>query len=352
MKINVKKLKNCKKIIEVKIPSERVKDTFDKVYNRLKKVASVPGYRVGNAPRDLLEKHYSETAKEEVIKRLIPESYKDILEEHKLDPMGYPDIKDVNLEMDGSFSYVASIETKPGFSIKNYKGLKLKKKKLEVKEEDINKNLESLREMNASKVPKEDSEEKEKVLPKLDDEFAKDIGFESLEKLKEEMRNNLKARLESEIRVDLEMQIINQLVDSVDFDVPESLIESEKTRLVKDAESRIAYMEAIQKKEAPDKKFEMSDKDKAELRENASKQANRQVKAFFILDKIAQIEKIDLSQEDMDSKIEEMSRQYNRPKEEIEKYLQDSNMINEIAVNIRNKKVIDLLLKEANTKEV
>lgn len=347
MKSSVKKLKNCKHSLEVSLPPEKVKKAFDEVYSDLGKYASVPGFRQGKAPRDLLELHYSKTAREEVLKKLIPQTYEKLLEEHKLDPIGYPDVTDVKLDAKEGFSYKASIETRPEISLKNYKGLKLKKKSVEVKEEDLAKNLETLREIHSHKVPKEGSQEKEKVLPKLDDEFAKDLGFENLEKMKEAVRQNLKTKLEEDCEADLEVQIINQLLDSIDFEVPETLVNSEKERLMKDAEMRIKYMEALQKKENPDKKFTLEEKDKKELEENASRQAVRQVKAFFTLERIAQSEKIYLKEEEINGYIEGLAAQYHKTKDEIKSYLEKGHGLDELAVNMRNKKVMEFLLKEA-----
>lgn len=347
MKTSIKKFKNCKKVIEIKLPPEKVKDEFNKVYEGIKKVATVPGFRPGMAPRDLLERHYNKTAREEVIKKLVPETYKMIIEEHKLDPIGYPEITDLKLDLDSGFSYTASIETRPEFSLRSYKGIKLKNKKREAREEDVQKSLQALREAHAQNVPKEGKEEKEKILPKLDDEFAKDLGLENLEKLKEAVKSNLQSRLERESRADLEMQVINYLVDGVNCDIPDSLVNSEKDRLLKDANSRIAYIQAMQKKQTPDKKFELSDKEKKELEENSRKQAIRQVKAFFILDKIASAEKIYLKEEELDREIENMATQYQKPKKEIEDYLEKNHKMDEIAVNMRNAKVMEFLLKEA-----
>ena len=347
MKSSIKKLKNCKHSFEVILPAEKVKEAFDEVYADLGKYASVHGFRRGKAPRDLLELHYSKTAKEEVLKKLIPETYEKVLEEHKLDPLGYPDVRDVKLDMKEGFSYKASVETKPEINLKNYKGLKLKRKSVEVKEEDIAKNLEYLREMHAQNVPKEGSSEKEKVLPKLDDEFAKDLGFENLEELKEAIKENLKAKLEQESAIGLEIQIIDKLLEGIDFEVPETLVNSEKERLIKDADMHIKYMEALQKKENPDKKFSLEEKDKKELEENAFKQAVRHVKAFFILDKVAQSEKIYLNEEEIDKYIEGLSVQYKKTKDEVRSYLEKGHVMDELAVNMRNKKVMEFLLKEA-----
>ncbi len=149
MKSSVKKLKNCKHCFEISLPAEKVKEAFDEIYADIGKYASVPGFRQGKAPRDLLELHYSKTAKEEVLKKLIPETYEKILEEHKLDPVGYPDVTDVKLDIKEGFSYKASIETRPDISLKNYKGLKLKKKSTEVNEADMVKYIEYLREMHS-----------------------------------------------------------------------------------------------------------------------------------------------------------------------------------------------------------
>lgn len=347
MKSAIKKLKNCKKVLEVTLPPQRVKDEFEKVYEGIKKVASIPGYRRGKVPRDLLELHYRKTAEEEVIKRLIPETYREIIEQYNLDPIGYPDISDVKMDFKEGFSYKASIETRPEIALRNYRGLKIKRKIVEAKEEDIARNLESLREINAQNIPKKDSDQKEKVLPQLDDEFAKDLGVESLEKLKVIIRQNLTAKLEKESEADLEMQIIDQLVDTMNFELPESLVKAEKERLLRDVNSRISYIESFQKKENPDKKFTLSDKDKKELEENAEKQAYRQVRAFFILDKIAQAEKIYLKEEEVEKRIEEIAAQNKKSKDEVRKYLAKNHMLDELKVNMRNRKVMEFLLKEA-----
>jgi len=372
MKSSVKKLKNCKHSLEVSLSAEKVQQAFDEVYSDLGKYASVPGFRKGKAPRDLLKLHYSKTAREEVLKKLIPETYEKILEEHKLDPIGYPDVTDVKLDEKEGFSYRASIETRPEFNLKNYKGLHLKRKSAEVTEADLAKNLEHLREMYSQSVPKEGSsaipppkvvdgeispnfsqdknfggQEKEKVLPSLDDEFAKDLGFESLEKMKEAVKENLKSKLEQDSQADLDVQIIDRLLDNVDFEVPETLVDSEKQRLMKDVEMRVKYVEALQKKESPDKKFALEEKDKKELEQNALKQAVRQVKAFFVLDKIARAEKIYLKEEEIDKYIEGLAAQYKKTKDEIRAYLEKGHGLDELAINMRNKKVMEFLIREA-----
>jgi FKBP-type peptidyl-prolyl cis-trans isomerase (trigger factor) len=346
MKSSIKKLKNCKHILEVQLPIEIVNAEFEAVYKDIGKVAKIPGFRPGKVPRDLLEVHYKKDANEEVVKRLVPESYKKILEENKLDPIGYPEISDVRIDKEG-FCYKASIETRPVFSLNSYKGLKLKRKPVDVKEQDVDKELEYLREAYAENVPKKDGEGKEKVLPKIDGEFSKDLGFENLEKLKEAVNKDLQAKKEQDSLIDLESQVVDTLINGIDFEIPESLINSEKERLLKDANLRLSYIEAIQKKQDPDKKFTLDEKDKKELEENASKQAARQVKVFFILDKIAVTEKIYVEEKELDAYIEEMAKHYKKTKEEIKHYLEEHNKIDEIAVTIRNKKVMDFLLKEA-----
>ena len=91
----------------------------------------------------------------------------------------------------------------------------------------------------------------------------------------------------------------------------------------------------------------MNDKDKKELEANAEKQALRQVKAFFMLDRIAQAEKIYLKQEELEQHIDQIAKQYKKTKEEARAQLEKNRMLDEMAVNMRNAKVIEFLIKEA-----
>ncbi|MDD5428239.1 MAG: trigger factor [Candidatus Omnitrophica bacterium] len=156
MKSKIRNVEECTSLLEINIPKEDIGKAFDEVYDEIAKYANIPGFRVGKAPKELVKKHYEKNAKEEVLKRLIPDAYRNAVLEHKLLPIGMPEISDVNFENMERLSFKAKVNTKPEFKLKNYKGLKVEKKKAKVSDDDINKMLENLQTMNARYVAVED----------------------------------------------------------------------------------------------------------------------------------------------------------------------------------------------------
>lgn len=156
MKTKVKTLEECSTLFEIEIPKETVDKAFEEVYGEMAKAATIPGFRPGKAPKELVKKRYSKEAKREVINHLIPDAYQKALEEHKIEPIGYPDITDLILEEGKAVSFKAKIDTRPKFKLKNYKGIQVEKKKTVVKDEDVDKALDNLRQYSAKYVAVED----------------------------------------------------------------------------------------------------------------------------------------------------------------------------------------------------
>jgi trigger factor len=156
VKTKAKAIEECSTLFEIEVPKETVDQAFEQVYGEMAKVASIPGFRPGKAPKELVKKRYSKEAKKEVINNLIPDAYQKAMEEHKIDPIGYPDITDLVLEEGKAMSFKAKIDTRPKFKLKNYKGIQVEKKKTEVKPEDIDKALDNLRQYSAKYAAVED----------------------------------------------------------------------------------------------------------------------------------------------------------------------------------------------------
>ena len=152
----VKPLEECASLIEIDVPKETVNKAFDEIYSEIIKIASVPGFRPGKAPKELVKKHYSKHAHEEAMKKLLPEAYAAALQEHRINPIGMPEISDIVFEEGKDMSFKARVETRPKFTLKNYKGIGVKSKKVAVGSGDIDKTLESIREMNAKYSSPED----------------------------------------------------------------------------------------------------------------------------------------------------------------------------------------------------
>lgn len=149
MSSKAKKIEQCTTLLEIEVPKDAVAKAYEEVYLELAKIANIPGFRVGKAPTDMVKKQYAKDAKEEVLKRLIPQAYTKALEEQKIRPIGLPEITDVNLADNAGLLFNAKVDTRPDFRLKDYKGIKITKKKAEVSDDDVEKTLQSLREMNA-----------------------------------------------------------------------------------------------------------------------------------------------------------------------------------------------------------
>ena len=156
MKAKIRSVEECTSLLEIDVPSTDIEKAFDEVYAEMTKYANIPGFRVGKAPKELVRQHYGKSAKEEVLKRLVPEAYRSAVLEHNITPIGMPEISDVNFEGEGKLSFKAKVSTRPVFKLKNYKGIKVEKSPATVCDDDINKMLENLREANAKYVSVED----------------------------------------------------------------------------------------------------------------------------------------------------------------------------------------------------
>lgn len=151
-KSKAKKMEECVTCLDIEVSKDAIDKAFEEVYDELARVVNIPGFRVGKAPKDLVKKQYAKDAHQEVLKRLIPEAYRKAIEEHKLTPVGMPAISDVSFEEGKLLSFKARIDTRPEFKLKSYKAIKLYRKKADVKPDDVEKTLESLRGVHAKYI--------------------------------------------------------------------------------------------------------------------------------------------------------------------------------------------------------
>ncbi len=271
MKLSVKKLDATKRELEIEVPKEVVTEKFNEVYDAISKSAKIKGFRPGKAPRNIVEQHHSQLAHEEVLKDLIPSTYEEALQKENLLPVALPEIFDVKLQ-DGILFYKAKLEIRPNVEVADYKGLKIKKKETSVKDEDLKKTFEFI--LQSQGKPKDAA---------LDDSFAKSLGYATLKELEDSLKKQIEINKEQQARADLEHQIIEQLLAKVSFGVPEASINKQLEHVVKDAKMRLSWQGI--------KKEEIEAKDE-ELRKGLKEAAEKDVKTYFILEKIAELENI------------------------------------------------------------
>ena len=185
-------------------------------------------------------------------------------------------------------------------------------------------------------------EVKEKILPKLDDEFAKDIGeYKDLEEVKARIREDLKREGEESKRRDLENQLVEKLIDGNPFDVPRSMVEGQIDYLVADAKIRLASQG-----------FALKDVgvEEGKLRKDFEEAALKRVKQELILEKISTLEGISVKNEEVTERLREISLRTNQNVEKVRGYYQKGDRMEELKAKIVEEKTLDFLLKGSHIK--
>ena len=155
MNVTVEELPGCKRALVVEVPPETIYPTVEEVYRKLGQRVSVPGFRRGKVPRDIIERRFKEEVREEVLQELIPSTYRQALEKSHLAPVGHPTVEEVSFQLGEPLRYKAVVEVKPELEVKEYKGVVVSRKRIEVTDEEVEKQLQALQEQAAEYLPME-----------------------------------------------------------------------------------------------------------------------------------------------------------------------------------------------------
>jgi FKBP-type peptidyl-prolyl cis-trans isomerase (trigger factor) len=275
MKIDVQNVDDVNRRLTIEVPKELVNATFNDVYSDLSHRVKVKGFRKGKVPRKILEAQHGAVAKQEVLSKLIPEAYKEAIEQHDLSPVDYPSISKVDFN-GGELTVEAEMQVKPEITLKSYKGLKIKNIKVEVSDKDLDNTLEYL---------KKGQGKGEDVA--IDDDFARGVGYPNLDAFKSSLRRQMEMDKDREARSDVERQIIDQLIKQSKFTVPSVLIEKQKNHRIQ--ELRREMRSHGMQDEDIDMRIEEADKE-------LDVTVDREVRAFLIMDHIAKQEAMDVAE--------------------------------------------------------
>ena len=141
MNITVENLAPCRKLLRVESDAKAVDETFDAITKDYQKQASLPGFRPGKAPRDMVAKKYDAEIQGEAKRKLIGDAYRQALEEKKIAALGYPDIEEIQFGRGQSLQFAATIETAPEFQLPEYKGLPVNREVKSVTDADVERAL-------------------------------------------------------------------------------------------------------------------------------------------------------------------------------------------------------------------
>src|SRR5271170_4880785 len=141
MKVEVKKVDALKRELKFEIAREKVTEAMDAVYVEIGKHAKVKGFRPGKVPRQILVTSHGQLAKDETIKKIIPQAYHDGVSQHQLNPIDLPEITEVDLK-DGVLTFTATLDIRPEVQVGKYKEINVERKSSEITEEEVLKTIE------------------------------------------------------------------------------------------------------------------------------------------------------------------------------------------------------------------
>lgn len=180
---------------------------------------------------------------------------------------------------------------------------------------------------------------KQKVRPELNEEFAKKMGFDSVEALEKDVKDYLQKDKESRDRHAAELAVFDKILDSVEIDVQPSMIEREQQMLLNEYKQRLAQ-QGFTYEQAIEQQGEDS------IMKSTQEDALKRIKNTLVIDKIAKLEKIDMNADDMTAKVAEMQSAYGLDKTEVMKQLaMNPTMLSAVSQQILSEKVTDFLVK-------
>ena len=393
----------------------------DKVYRKQVKSIAVPGFRKGKAPKSIIEKMYGTGVfYEDAINDLIPAAYTEALEESKLEVVSQPEFDVVSIDENG-LVLSAKVFVKPEVEIKDYAGIEVEKNVVAVTDEDVNKEIQVIRERNSREIevtdraaemgdttvidfegfcdgvafeggkgtdyslklgsgsfipgfeeqiagknigeefdvnvtfPEEyhaaDLAGKPAVfkvtihsitnveLPELDDDFAKDVSeFDTFDEYKADLKAKIEKRHEAAADNAVEEKLVEALIEKLEADIPEAMFVTETENFVRDYDNRL-------RSQGLDLNtyFKYTGLTLDNLREQMRPQAERQVKARLALEKIAALENIEVSEEDINAEYEKIASAYNVELDQVKASI-DSEAI---AADMKVQKAMELVTEKA-----
>lgn len=411
----------------IEFSAEEFENAQIKAYQQNKDKFQIDGFRKGKAPRSIIEKRYGEGVFfEDAIDELFRENYGKALAELELEVIDSPRAEFGKIAKGEGFTTTITVACYPIVDVKDYKGVEIDKVVQEVKDEDIDKEIEALQKRNARMVlverpakegdtllldysgfvgddqfeggtaerqelklgsgmfipgfeeqlvgatpgEKKDvtvtfpedyhaedlagkeavfhclvHEIKEEQLPELNDEFAKDVSeFDTLGELKNSTRERLEKYAKASEERQMQDAALAKVVEANEVEIPSVMIEDEIDRMIQELDQQLRYQGL-----SVDQYVEFVGKDAKAFRDELRPDAERQVKTRMLLNGIAEAEKIEVSQEELEKELEDMAVQYQTTADKLKEMIGVEN-INFLQKDMKIKKAIEFIYDNAKIK--
>ncbi len=186
------------------------------------------------------------------------------------------------------------------------------------------------------------NEIKVKELPEIDDEFAKDVSeFDTLLEYKEDLKKKLTESAEHRAKHETEDAVVDKVVANSSVDIPEVMVDKQIDLLIRDFDLRLRYQGLD-----IERYINMMGLDENALKEQFRARAEKDVKVQLVLEKIAKVEDITPTEEDIDAEIKKLAENYKKSEEEFKKHLKEDD-IEYIKRDLTIGKTVDFLVENA-----
>ena len=184
---------------------------------------------------------------------------------------------------------------------------------------------------------------KKKELPKLDDEFAKDVSeFDTLEELKASIKEKKEKENEAKAKAEIEEAAVNTVCDNTKIDIPSGMIENEIDEMIQDMDRRLSYQGMN-----IEQYLKFINKSMADFREESKETAEKSVKMRLVLEAVYKDAKIEITDAQIEEKIKELAESYGRDVEELKK---NEHLKMHIEENLKTEKAIEYIVDNAKIK--
>lgn len=404
--------------LEIEISAEDFEAAIEKAYLKARKNIAMPGFRKGKAPRKLIEKEYGEQVFfEDAVNLLYAPVVNGAVEEFGLELVTRPEVEVTEISKENGVKLKATCITKPEVEVKDYKGIEVEKVVNPVTDEDINKQLDALREKNVTVetvddraaengddvvidfegfkddvafeggkaedftlslgsgqfIPgfedqivghnagedfdinvtfPEEYQVKElagapavfkiklksiskKVMPELDDDMVKDsTEFDTVDEYKADVKKKLEEANEKHADAEVEAKIFDKVIENMTAEIPQVMFDNRVNEMISELEQRLAPQGI-----SLDLYMQYTGQTIDTVKKAYAEQAEKQVKLRLALEKIAKLENIEVTEDELKAEFDKLAEAYKLDVDQIKQFIHDDDLKKDIAVG----KAVDLI---------
>lgn len=404
--------------LEIEISDEDFEAAIEKAYLKARKNIAMPGFRKGKAPRKLIEKEYGEQVFfEDAVNLLYAPVVNGAVEESGLELVTRPEVEVTEISKENGVKLKATCITKPEVEVKDYKGIEVEKVVNPVTDEDINKQLDALREKNVTVetvddraaengddvvidfegfkddvafeggkaedftlslgsgqfIPgfedqivghnagedfdinvtfPEEYQVKElagapavfkiklksiskKVMPELDDDMVKDsTEFDTVDEYKADVKKKLEEANEKHADSEVEAKIFDKVIENMTAEIPQVMFDNRVNEMISELEQRLAPQGI-----SLDLYMQYTGQTIDTVKKAYAEQAEKQVKLRLALEKIAKLENIEVTEDELKAEFDKLAEAYKLDVDQIKQFIHDDDLKKDIAVG----KAVDLI---------